>query len=421
MAPVILITFAGRQTRFEILNRYIRRALELGIIDEWHVWDFTRSAEDHAWVTNEFGPARFMGPKVTYQDSGEMSSTSPFRVCAKFSHDLHIAIAPNDRPDEAYEIDISGWENTHTTLRKARKDDLAAFDRDATATIWTGSTPGVLSRGIANEVILTVDKDGTPFLKLNDVLVGQWPAMNLSAGGRVQIRGGLGGDLELCHVNDKVRRYIGNPNEQVPYYQAYDYYTKRASQFSDAIFMKCDDDIVYLDLDKLSGYIDFRRDNPRYFLVSANVLNNGVCAHLQQAAGALPDTLGHFEHPPGGFGGSLWMSPRRASDLHGYFLAKKTKDLSLGRPVIEWQERQSINFVAWLGRDLVHMVIAEGGDDEHALTVVVPNILGRPTAIYSDFVVSHLSFYPQEKGAGLDIDRLIGEYAALMECKLRAK
>ena len=46
MTPVILVTCAGRQTRMEILTQYIRRALDLGIIDEWHIWDFARSAED---------------------------------------------------------------------------------------------------------------------------------------------------------------------------------------------------------------------------------------------------------------------------------------------------------------------------------------------------------------------------------------
>src|SRR3954468_23776474 len=61
MAPVILVTFAGRQKRMEILTRYIHSAMDAGIIDEWHVWDFTRSQDDHEWVTREFGPVRYMG------------------------------------------------------------------------------------------------------------------------------------------------------------------------------------------------------------------------------------------------------------------------------------------------------------------------------------------------------------------------
>ena len=83
--------------------------------------------------------------------------------------------------------------------------------------------------------------------------------------------------------------------------------------------------------------------------------------------------------------------------------------------VVEWNERQSINFISWLGRDLLHMALPQG-DDEYALTVDLPSFLDRPTAIYSDFVVSHLSFGPQEKG--LDVDRLIDGYGALMRDRL---
>ena len=73
MAPVILVTFAGRQKRMEILTQYIHAAMDAGIIDEWHVWDFTRSQEDHEWVTREFGPVRYMGANAGYQANGTAS------------------------------------------------------------------------------------------------------------------------------------------------------------------------------------------------------------------------------------------------------------------------------------------------------------------------------------------------------------
>ena len=56
------------------------------------------------------------------------------------------------------------------------------------------------------------------------------------------------------------------------------------------------------------------------------------------------------------------------------------------------------------------------GDDEKMLTIDLPAFLERPTAIYSDFTVSHLSFGPQEKG--VDVNRLITAYDALMREKL---
>lgn len=411
MAPVILVTFAGRQKRMEILTQYIHAAMDAGIIDEWHVWDFTRSQEDHEWVTREFGPVRYMCANAGYQANGSVSSKQPLRMSASITNDLHIGIVPNGGGDEFYELVVGGWNNSHSVMRRLPKTALKHFNRNDAPPIWSKATLGLLSPGTANQVVLSVDEDGVPTLRVNNVLVGRWPELDLAEGAQIMVRGGWGGNLELGDVRSRIQRFIGNPGEHVPYWQAYDYYAKRLASFQDSIFLKCDDDIVYLDIDKLGDFVEFRRTNPKYFMVSANVVNNGVCAHLQQAAGSIPESVGHFELPPGGFGGSLWLSGERATQLHDFYLQARDKRLPLPEKVVDWTERLSINFIAWLGRDLVHMALPKC-DDEGALTIALPELLNRPTAIYSDFMVSHLSFGPQENG--LDVERLIAGYDALM-------
>ncbi|MGE6742119.1 hypothetical protein ACQKGC_17750 [Allorhizobium pseudoryzae] len=416
MAPVILVTFAGRQKRMGVLTHYIRRALELGIIDQWHIWDFTRSPEDHAWVTEEFGPVRFMGAKAPYQAAGTVSRLGSFRTSVGITNDLHIGVLPQNDPDNFYEFVIGGWNNQASALRKISRDNLLHAERKDVTNSWSRITPGILSPGAENSVVISMNANGGVELLVNDIVVGEWGDLDLGESASVMIRGGWGGDLELCDTNASIQRYIGNPNEQMPYWQAYQYYAKRLPQFADALFLKCDDDIVYLDIEKLSDFINFRRRNPHYFVVSANVVNNGVCAYLQQQAGQLPEAiLGEFEHPPGGFGGTLWQSGERALKLHEYFLQSDRKNVPLRAPVIEWNERQSINFIAWLGRDILHMALAQG-DDERVMTVDLPAYLGRPCAIYSDFIVSHLSFGPQERG--FDFDPLVDKYDVLMREKL---
>lgn len=415
MAPVILVTFAGREARMQILNSYVRRAMADGLIDEWHIWDFTRSAADHAWVTREFGPVRYMGDNVGYQHRGTLNKAAAHRMSARITNDLHIALLPKDDPNNFIEIVVGGWNNQQSVLRRLSRSQLTDPDRKQVASAWLRSTPGVLSSGRVNDVVLNIDSAGIPDLMVNGITVGRWPDVNLSAGVDVMVRGGWGGSLELTDAVAPVRRYIGNPGDEMPYFQCYQYYAKRLPDFADALFLKCDDDIVYVDLDGLSGFIDHRRKNPHYFVTSANVVNNGVCAYFQQVSGALPQSLGHFERPPGGFGGTLWTDPNKANNLHDFFLASPKKEFPLPSKVVDWQERQSINFIAWLGSDLQHMALARG-DDEKMLTVDLPAFLERPTAIYSDFTVSHLSFGPQEKG--VDVNRLITAYDALMREKL---
>ena len=50
MSKNILITFAGRQDRMENLNQYIRYALNNNLLDEWHIWDFTRNKTDKEYI-----------------------------------------------------------------------------------------------------------------------------------------------------------------------------------------------------------------------------------------------------------------------------------------------------------------------------------------------------------------------------------
>lgn len=413
MAPVVLVTFAGRQKRMEILNDYIREAMDRGIIDEWHIWDFTRSQNDHEWISREFGPARYMGSGAQYQLAGTVTNQSWFRASASITNDLHIAILPHDDSDHFFEIVIGGWDNQYTALRKLPRSELMNSERPNDSATWTRSTPGILSPGMPNQIVLKSDAGGVQ-LHVNHVLVGQWQEINLPFGASIMVRGGWGAGLELGNSGSRIQRFLGNPDERPPYWQAYNYYATRLQRFSDTVFLKCDDDIVYVDVDKLDGFIEFRRSNPNYFIVSANVVNNGVCAYWQQVAGSLPDRLGQFEHPPGGFGGSLWQSGKRATELHDFFLQSHDKRLPLPAQVVEWKGRQSINFISWLGKDLVHMALPKG-DDEAQLTIDLPELLGRLTAIYSDFMVSHLSFGPQENG--LDVDRLIDAYSALMQAR----
>ncbi|NHO35990.1 hypothetical protein GOB85_07625 [Acetobacter sp. LMG 1636] len=181
----------------------------------------------------------------------------------------------------------------------------------------------------------------------------------------------------------------------MPYFQAYDYYAKRCNDFKDDILLKCDDDIVYLDTNGFEGFVDAIRNNPQYFLLSANVINNGICAYLQQKNGGIPETIGTFESPSGGLCGSLWESGEKAFALHQYFVKSGAKAIPLEAPVVEWSERNSINFIGWRGENLKHMNFPQG-DDERFMTVTVPRYLKRKTAVYSDFMVAHLSFYAQE-------------------------
>lgn len=55
------------------------------------------------------------------------------------------------------------------------------------------------------------------------------------------------------------------------------------------IYIKLDDDIVWLASDSIRKLLEFRVANPRYFLVFADIWNNQLCDHLHQRCGLLTD------------------------------------------------------------------------------------------------------------------------------------
>ena len=42
----ILTVFAGRKQNLELLIKYLKKALELKILDEIHFWNYTRNSND---------------------------------------------------------------------------------------------------------------------------------------------------------------------------------------------------------------------------------------------------------------------------------------------------------------------------------------------------------------------------------------
>ncbi|MCX7899234.1 MAG: hypothetical protein N2444_03985, partial [Methylocystis sp.] len=196
------------------------------------------------------------------------------------------------------------------------------------------------------------------------------------------------------------------------YTRAYQYYGANRDRYRDDIFLKCDDDIVFFDIARLGDFIAFRKENAQYFLVSANVINNGVCAHFQQKGGAIAQDFDAFEMPPGGMCGSLWSSGAKAQRLHELFLANPERFAAARPEPVLWNERLSINFVSWLGEDLVHIPDIMS-DDEHDLCYGVRKRARKANCIYPPFVAAHLSFWKQE--SEMNVPAVIAAYQNLAD------
>ena len=218
--------------------------------------------------------------------------------------------------------------------------------------------------------------------------------------------------------------HVTNKTTWIEYYK---YYTR--ARFPNHIIIKCDDDIVYVDVNAFPRFIKHRIALPNHLLMFANIINNGVCAFYQQSCGLLPAS----EVGPLPFDttyGILWSNGELAERVHDYFLSHESEwdARSHALPVREYPigQRISINFFAILSKDLdVFQLVKE--DDEAELSYLMPIFTKRPHCVDMSFFVSHLSFYKQRETSvdedtglvqrGMDEQRLVKAYHKLAHSK----
>ena len=100
------------------------------------------------------------------------------------------------------------------------------------------------------------------------------------------------------------------------YTEYYKYYTDNPY---DGVIIKADDDIVWINTTQVKPFAEYIWNHRNIFLLSASVVNQGLCAHYQQKHGAIPKELMDLPLPGNGMG-DLHDNFTHALMLHRYFL-----------------------------------------------------------------------------------------------------
>jgi GT2 family glycosyltransferase len=404
---VVLITFAGRRDRMELLARYVAEALRRNLVDEWHIWNFARDEADDRWLKYRFPKVGRTADDLVYQPAGtvdpESKSTGQWVARVRARHDVHIAIKARDIDSPSFELVVGGWENQRTALLRVDASEVLVKNHgdrtrghDRLADVFT---PGILLATTFRDVRLALDPSSLT-LTVDNATVLRCGLDIQPCGYDIYVKTGYGSDGEwrFPELSD-VKEYLYHSTERwrAGFADAIQFYSSRAYSYADTVLLKCDDDILYFELDHLEDFIRFRIENPEYFLVSANVVNHNVCAYYQQQHRAIPRSVMELELPPQGFGGRLWESSALATALHHHFLDNRNLFEQVPASPIEWSGRLAMHFVAWMGEDLSYMS-GEMVDEERALSVQIPAYLHRRHCIYPRFLVSHLSSGKQASG-----------------------
>jgi hypothetical protein len=392
----IISIFSGRKSNIEILKKYLTKALELNIIDEVHFWNNTRNSYDEDYLKTISNLKRTSSTgNGNYILITPIISNNSFELNVQASNDIHIKLT---NLDIEYEIVLGGWNNTKSVIRENNKEICNLIQNN------------VADENNNNNFGFIIDNNILNIRKNNELLISQRIKDNFIIK-NIYFKTGHNsvGDLIYNTTQNKCFYFMDTCKKNWNNY--YNYYNDK--KFENDLIIKCDDDIVFIDLYKLPKFIDFIKNND-YDLVFANTINNGVSAYFQQNKyNLIPKELMDLEYPHGGMCGSLWESGKKAEILHTYFVEnyKKFLDYDYNNEIIPINTRFSINFFGYKGKNW-HKIKDCYGDDEYNLTVDYVCNRQFNNILYSDFYVSHLSFYRQNE-TGINLHKLIDNYNEL--------
>jgi hypothetical protein len=176
-----------------------------------------------------------------------------------------------------------------------------------------------------------------------------------------------------------------------------DFYPDNSTD-KDTVYIRFDDDIVWISPDFFKNFLDFRINNPDYFLVFPVIVNNAICSHLLQIEGIIEVDKYINAYVLDEIG---WKNPIFAHELHKIFLkvlfenANSYKRFLLKRNYPIALNRFSTNCISWFGRDFELFNGNVTGGEEEFLTVQVGPNWGRINIIFGKALVSHFAFHVQ--------------------------
>lgn len=394
----ILTIFAGRESNINILRKYLQKALELNIIHEVHFWNNTRNISDENYLKTISNLKRTSSSYAgNYVLITPLIENNSFKLHVKASNDIHIKIT---NINTEYEIVLGGWNNTQSVIREYCNEICNLKKAD------------IADGKFTNQFTIKIENNTLHILKNNELLMSQKIIDNFEIN-NIYFKTGYGSVGELSYNTTQNKGFYFMDTCEKSWKNYYQYYSLNEFEYEYSTIIKCDDDIVFIDLNKLSKYIEFVKNN-EYNLVFANTINNGVAAYYQQNKyDLIPKELMDLEYPLGGWCGSLWEDGNKAENLHNYFIKnyKKFLDYEYNNEIIQIDSRFSINFFAIKGRDW-HKICDCYNDDEFFLTVDFVTNRNFKNILYTDFYVSHLSFCRQNE-TGINLNILIEKYNKL--------
>jgi len=172
------------------------------------------------------------------------------------------------------------------------------------------------------------------------------------------------------------------------------------TQDPDTIYVRMDDDIVYIEPNAIKRLVEYRIDNPFPFVTFPIIWNNAVCSYYLQQGEQMPSwwgKVGNYCMDPVG-----WANAKFAEGIHRHLLRGIEEDwvdkLFLHTTVqLPPGHQFSVSSFAQFGTEYKKVGGVLGNEEEAWHSMAQPYMLGRPNVIVPNSLISHFSFYHQRE------------------------
>lgn len=206
-------------------------------------------------------------------------------------------------------------------------------------------------------------------------------------------------DIDYIYKLQKNFNFIKTQNLKVEFngsFSIFSFYEQAIDKNS--IYMRLDDDIVYIHPGSIEKIFNFRLTNSNPFLVYGNILNNAICTHIHQRNGLLPKKILVNYNLIDENG---WRNPAFAEMIHRCFFEYHKKGAVENLYIRNWDlmyyERCSINAISWTGEEFSKFNGKVNEDEEDWLSSTKPKEIERSNIILGNTLFVHYAFRPQRQ------------------------
>lgn len=206
----------------------------------------------------------------------------------------------------------------------------------------------------------------------------------------------LGEEHDWIRVAERPERHPGPKQRSTGFFY-------RETTDPDTVYVRFDDDVVYVHEDAVENLVRKRLEMPHATAIFPIIWNNAIVSWYLQQCGAIPREFGEVGGPfcmdPMG-----WANGQFAVKIHELLLshieAGTVEQLYMYQDFpLQLGQQFSVSCFASLGSmyaGLPKPGVLEPDEEEHFHTVHQPSVTGQPNILIGNSLVSHYTFFPQQ-------------------------